>query len=248
MASEESLLHSTAMSVSDKHSRENVASVTVQMRFIPLKTDPEQRKSQEMATISVRVDDTQRGTPDNLLELKLPMISKLDSEGETFIQNKIKLNTTIFSPKGWTNADSLTKRLDKYAMFMTNQAKTDFIICQRRARREFLGHFLFKDPNRLLEITSKQDEFLSWLKESTNLTKLGLASRDSDVSKLESAFVKAVWRYERGIEYHAGIQLWKNHRHAFREHKKYFCNHLTKPFGMSIIKFNNQMKEYREFL
>ena len=113
------------MSVSDKHSGENVASVTVQMRFIPLKTDPER----ETQYISVCVDDTQKGTPDNLQELKLPMIQKLDGEGETFIQNKIKLITTIFDPKGWTEVDSLPKRLEKYAMFMTNQAKTDFVLC-----------------------------------------------------------------------------------------------------------------------
>ena len=151
------------MNAKNKHSRESVASVTVQMMFIPLKADPEQRKLQQMATISVRVNNTQRGTPDNLLELKLPMISKLDSEGETFIQNKIKLITTIFGPKGWTKADSLSKQLEKYAMFMTNQAKTDFIICQRKARKEFFNQFTFNDPNRLLDIASKQYDFLAWL-------------------------------------------------------------------------------------
>ena len=66
-----------------KRSGENVAGVTVQMRFIPLKTDPEQQKP--LATISVRVDDTQKGSPDNLQELKLPRIQKLEFEGETFI-------------------------------------------------------------------------------------------------------------------------------------------------------------------
>ena len=45
-----------------KHSGENVAGVTVQMRFIPLKTDPEQQKT--LTTILVCVDDTQKGTPD----------------------------------------------------------------------------------------------------------------------------------------------------------------------------------------
>ena len=111
-----------------KHSGENVASVTVQMRFIPLKTDPEQQKP--LTTILVRVDDTQKGTPDNLQELKLPKIQKLALEGETFIKNKVKLIDTIFTPKGWTGPNSLTKRLEKYAIFMTNKANTDFIICQ----------------------------------------------------------------------------------------------------------------------
>ena len=101
-------LHSSTMSANNKHSGENVAGVTVQMRFIPLKTDPEQRQ-QQMATISVRVDNTQKGTSDNLKELKLPIITKLDYEGETFVQNKIKVITTIFSCMGWTKADSLVK-------------------------------------------------------------------------------------------------------------------------------------------
>ena len=75
------------------------------MRFIPLKTDAEQQKP--LATILVFVDDTQKGMPDNLQELKLPIIQKLELEGETFIQNKVKLINTIFIPKGWTNSDTL---------------------------------------------------------------------------------------------------------------------------------------------
>ena len=57
-------------------------------------------------------------------------MQKLELEGETFILNKVKLINTIFIPKGWMKADSLTKRLEKYAMFMTNQAKTNFMINQ----------------------------------------------------------------------------------------------------------------------
>ena len=102
----------------EKHSRENVASVTVQMRFILLKTDPDE--DQQITTISVRVNDTQKGTPDNLLELKLPIITKLVLEGETFVLNKIKLINMIFHPKGWLRGDCLPKRLEKYAVFMTN--------------------------------------------------------------------------------------------------------------------------------
>ena len=47
-----------------KHSGENVASVTVHMRFILLKTDPDEEE--QFATILVCVDDTQKGTPDNI--------------------------------------------------------------------------------------------------------------------------------------------------------------------------------------
>ena len=124
-----------------KHSGENVAGVTVQMRFVPLKTDDDE--DAKMATISVRVDDTEKGTPDNIRELKLPMISKLELEGETFVLNKIKLINTIFHPKGWIKVDSLTKRLEKYAMFMENRVKSDFMICQRKARVEFIEFYEF---------------------------------------------------------------------------------------------------------
>ena len=62
-----------------KHTGENVAGVTVQMRFILLKTDPEQQKfiplkmdHEQPATIALRVDDTQKGTPDNIQEFKIP--------------------------------------------------------------------------------------------------------------------------------------------------------------------------------
>ena len=89
-------------------------------------------------TIAVRVNYTQQGTPDNLQELKIPKISKLTFEGETFVKNKVKLIKTIFAPKGWLGPKHLTKQLEKYAAFMTNTATTDFTVCQRRARQEFI--------------------------------------------------------------------------------------------------------------
>ena len=64
-----------------KHSGENTTGVTVQIRFVPLKTGEEGEV--KTATISVRVDDAMKGTPDNLRELELPMISKLELEGLT---------------------------------------------------------------------------------------------------------------------------------------------------------------------
>ena len=54
----------------------------------------------KMATISVRVNDKEKRTQDNLRDLKLLMISKLELEGETFILNKMKLINTIFYSKG----------------------------------------------------------------------------------------------------------------------------------------------------
>ena len=66
-----------------KHTGENVASVTVQMRFIPLKKDPEQQKfiplktdNKQPATIVVRVNDTQKRTPDNTQEFNVENSAK----------------------------------------------------------------------------------------------------------------------------------------------------------------------------
>ena len=67
MASEESLLHSTKMN-DLKHTGETIASVTVQMRFILLKVDPEKEKkiipwstgNELFAIIKTCIDDTKK--------------------------------------------------------------------------------------------------------------------------------------------------------------------------------------------
>ena len=89
-----------------KHSGENMAGITVQIRFIPLKIDEDDIL--KMSTIFVCFNDNEKGTLENLRELRLLVISKLELEGEIFVLNKIKLINTIFYPKGWTKADSLT--------------------------------------------------------------------------------------------------------------------------------------------
>ena len=91
-------------------------------------------KERQITTISTCVNDTQKGTPDNLRKVKLQIITKLELEGGTFVLNKIVLINTIFHPKGWIKVESLPKRLEKHAKFMTNQAKTDFMISQRKTR------------------------------------------------------------------------------------------------------------------
>ena len=111
------------------------------MRFIPLKTDDEEERG--TLTILVRVNYTKKGTPNNLRKLELPMISKSELEGETFVLNKIKLINTIFHRKGLIKAYSLTKWLEKYAVFMEYCAKSDFMICQRKARLEFIEFYEF---------------------------------------------------------------------------------------------------------
>ena len=47
-----------------KHTGESVDGVTVQIRFVPLKVEDE--LNYEPVTISVCVNDTKRGTPNNL--------------------------------------------------------------------------------------------------------------------------------------------------------------------------------------
>jgi hypothetical protein len=106
--------------------------------------------------------------------LELPMITKLEREGETFVLNKIKLMNTIFYPKGWTKADSLVPRLEKYSMFMENRAKSDFMVCQRKARGEFVDFFEFtaRESPKVTTLKTQQDEFLTWLEEPKSLMKL----------------------------------------------------------------------------
>ena len=140
-----------------KHTGETIASVTVQMRFIPLNVDTEQEKKVSpwntsndlITTIKTRVDDTKKATLDNLMEFQLPTITRFTSEGETFIKSKVKLIDTIFTPKEWLETTELTKRLDKYATFMTNIATTEFAICQCSARHEFIErHREIDEPQR----------------------------------------------------------------------------------------------------
>ena len=146
-----------------KHTGETIAGVTVQMRFIPLKVDTEQDKkfspwskiNELFATIKTHINDMKK---------KIPTITRLTSEGKTFIKNKIKLINTIFTPKGWLEPTDLTKQLDKYASFTTNVATTDFAICQRSARNEFIERHGDIDEPQKFKLKSEQNEFLEWLK------------------------------------------------------------------------------------
>ena len=73
--------------------------------------------------------------------------------------------------------------------------------------------------------------------------KLGYLNDYYKDNGVTSAHVQALEHYERAIMYHLGIKTWDDHREAFRLHKKYYCNHLTKPFGMKISEFSDRMKE-----
>ena len=232
-----------------KHSGENQSGIEMQIRFIPLKAEnePEPKKCK----ISVLVDDKLKGTPDNLRMLEIPMITKLEREGETFVLNRIKITNTIFHPKGWTQADSLIIRLEKYSMFMENRAKSDFMVCQRKARAEFVDFFAFpaKESAKVTALKTQQDVFLTWLAEPKSLFKLNyISSLTADPAEVAASFESVVRDYENSIMYFCGQKLWKDHRNAFREHKKYFFNKIAKPFNMCIVDYNDRMREYGETL
>ena len=137
----------------------------------------------------------------------------------------------IFAPKGWLGPKALTKQLKKYAMFMTNTSTMDFTICQRTARKEFITHHGTGSEALRVKITTKQNEFLGWL-----LKKLRYVDNNNDNEVLGLAANRAVMDYERAIMYHVGARLWPEHRTAFRDHKKYYCNQLIKPFSIVTYK------------
>ena len=80
---------------------------------------------------------------------------------------------TIFTPKGWLEPTDVTKRLDKYASFMSNVATTDFAICQRSARMEFIERHGGLDEPEKFKLRSEQNEFLEWLKQTETLVNWG---------------------------------------------------------------------------
>ena len=123
------------------------------------------------------------------------------------------------------------------------------MLSQRRARNEFIDCFEFQDNNQFVELKTQQDVFLTWLKQPKILKKLGyITSVNIDNDEINSAYKEATMDYKKSIMYYLGMKLWNNHRTAFREHKKYYCNHLRKPFSMSIVNFHDCMREYGDAL
>jgi hypothetical protein len=89
---------------------------------------------------------------------------------------------TLFHPTGWTKAESLIPRLEKYSMFMENRAKSDYMVCQRKARTEFVEFFDFpvKDSAKVTTLKTQQDDFLPWLAEAKTLMKLEYITSTTD--------------------------------------------------------------------
>ena len=65
---------------------------------------------------------------------------------------------------------------------------------------------------------------------------------------LNKACEEAILDYKNGIMFFCGQKLWKDSYNTFRQHKKYYQNQIRKPFGISIVDFNDCMREYRDTL
>ena len=157
----------------------------------------------------------------------------------------------IFEPKGWTTAESLPTRLEKYGMFMKGHARTDFMSFQKKARSEFceLHGISKRDNNHSIKLITNQDGFLSWLKGPKVLKKLGyLGNINSSPEEIEECYESAIIDYENAIMFYCGEKLWKNAKNSFNEHKKYYSTVIRKPFSMSIVDFNDRMREYGNML
>ena len=102
----------------------------------------------------------------------------------------------IFISKEWTNSDNLTKRLEKYAMYMTNTAKMDFAICQQKARGKVLSSFNTINNSLKLKLMSKQNDFLEWLEQPKILKRLRYPEQNSNNDELKLAYGKVVMNYE----------------------------------------------------
>ena len=89
--------------ITPKETGERQARINIQMRFVP-ESEIEAKQVQittETATITIRDDESKRGTADNLREIDLPKIVTLAISGKTLAMNCYKLQTTtIFNYKG----------------------------------------------------------------------------------------------------------------------------------------------------
>ena len=83
------------------------------------------------------------------------------------------------------------------------------------------------------------------MKEPKTLKELAyITSITADQNELDLAYEEAIMDYENAIMFFYGQNLWKDHRNSFREHKKYYQDQIRKPFGMSVVDFNDRMREY----
>ena len=95
-------------------------------------------------------------------------------------------------------------------MFMENRAKSDFMICQRKARVEFIEFYEFqtKDTIQVTMLKTSQDAFLSWLKDAKTLMKLDYINKTTvDRAVLDKARKEAILDYENGIMFFCGQKL-----------------------------------------
>ena len=102
---------------------------------------------------------------------------------------------------------------------MTNVATTDFAICQRCARNEFIERYGDVDEPLKFKLKSEQNEFLEWLKQKDTLMNLGYLNNKDEDNDVTSAHLQALEHYKRAIMYYLGTKMWGDHRNAFRLHK-----------------------------
>jgi hypothetical protein len=92
-------------------------------------------------------------------------------------------------------------------MFMENCTESNFMICQRKARVEFIEFHEFQ-PRDNIQVTllkAPQDAFLTWLKEAKTLKKLDYVnSITADQAVLNAAYKEAIIDYDNAIMFFCG--------------------------------------------
>ena len=94
-----------------------------------------------------------------------------------------------------------------------------------------------------------EDTFLSWLKDAKTLMKLDYINKTTvNRAVLDKAHEEAILDYENGIMFFCSQKLWKDFHNIFHQYKKNYQNQIRKPFGMSIVDFNDCIREYGDTL
>ncbi|GFH61583.1 predicted protein [Chaetoceros tenuissimus] len=233
-----------------KHTGEKETGITVQMRFVPLKSKDDE-KEPETETISVAIDDNDRVEGANELKLKVTVMTNLHGQGEQFLDNLISLRNKIFKSKDWVNYQSLRQRLEHIAKFLKGMASKTLHKELKDARTEFLNHCGVDTslPNANIHKTNEQ-AFETWLKRPNTLVD-GAWLEVADIANanaVEAARVQAFLEYERAIMWNIGKVLWKDHGEAYENHFYYFMHQIVKLYAMSVEEYDYTMKMYAERL
>ena len=241
------------------HTGEKQAGIDIQMRFVP-EAEIEAKKVQVTTvpvTITIRDDETKKGTADNLRQIVLTQIYTLAGCGETMAVNCYKLQTTIFNYKGWNGPEWFEKRMTILNQTLGEPAMLDLVRCEKRARKEFLEFYLAETTERERSPVLKDEAiflrfdyvFLPWLKDIKVLFKLNyLSTANPDAAEALQAYHNAINDYKKGNFFYVSQMAWKDSTMAHRSHHKYFKNSIVKPFNMNVEDYITRMNEYAELL